>query len=222
MSRKEALTYEERISRLEMLLDQVLQKLNITYSIALTPSDNIGEFRDCDGALVLKDQSGDAVAVGNNEMFYFTGAAHHVFDETTGERLCSFGYSDTFGGFAVNVQNSAGETNVFVITPTQAQMPSVRETTLSSYDSVVVDSNGTIGIPVSERNRKRDIKPLKHGLEKVLSVQPIKFRWKDTGKPAIGFCADELKAELGLGIHEIISIVAYLWQAVRELAEEVK
>ena len=221
MSRKEALTYEERISRLEMLLDSVLSKLNITYSVANAAgsTSDMGEFRGCDGALELKQQDGSKVAFGTDSMFWTRGFAHHVLDEATGSKLCSFGYSPSEGGFAVRVQNSTGEHDVIVVSPTSVSMPSIRESSLSSYDSVVVDSSGTVGIPASDIEKKRNIEPITGTLEKVLNIQPVRFRWKDTGKPAIGFINEQLKEHAGVRVHELISVVAILWQAVRELAE---
>ena len=224
MSRKQALTYEERISRLEMLLDQVLSKLNITVSVARAAgsTSDFGAFRDCDGALMLKQNDGTTVAVGSDEAFWTTGYAHHVIDADTGAKLCSFGYSPVQEGFAVRVQTSTGEHDVIIITPSSVSMPPIRENALSSYDGVVVDSSGTVGIPASDIEKKRNIEPITGALEKVLDVQPVSFRWKDTGKPAIGFINEELKEHAGVRVHELISVVAILWQAVRELAERSK
>ena len=214
---KQALTWEERISRLEQMVSQLAGQSLVT-STAIANADS-STYRLCDGALVLTDKNGDAVALGAPNWFgIIPGAAFSAFDEDTGARIGTAGFQSD-GTFWVQVCNASGEHFVLKLSETDAVMPAVKDTNLSSYSSVVVDSDGRMGIPVSDRSRKRQIEPIQGALAQVRKVQPVKFRWRDTGKPAVGFLNDELKETCGVGIHELISIVAILWQAVRELAE---
>jgi len=223
MSRKEALTYEERISRLEMLVDQLGQSvLKVTGATSGVVNFPVGTFRSCDGGLMLQDRNSEKVMLLTSDFAgYLPGSAVSAFDEDTGARVGTMGFKSD-GTFVVQVCNSAGEHYVLQIASDSVSMPPVRETTISSYDSVVVDSSGTVGIPSSDKSRKRQIEPIQGALEQVMKVQPVRFRWRDTGKPAVGFLNEDLKEVCGLRVQEVISMIAILWQAVRELAKEVR
>ena len=63
--------------------------------------------------------------------------------------------------------------------------------------NVTVDNNGTVGYAASDVRLKTDITPLSSGLDKVLQLNPVTFKWKDLNVGGqytdMGFIAQEVE-----------------------------
>jgi hypothetical protein len=62
--------------------------------------------------------------------------------------------------------------------------------------TVLVDSDGKLGISVSSRRFKRDIQPMDDASEAILALRPVTFHYKSdkTGTPQFGLIAEEVAA----------------------------
>ena len=88
---------------------------------------------------------------------------------------------------------------------------------------------------MSDIRLKKDIKPLEGSLEKVLGLQGVSFKWKESGKEAIGFIAQDVEKIEPILVNETNEIstnelmktvdysttVALLVEAIKELKAEV-
>ncbi len=88
----------------------------------------------------------------------------------------SLGISSTYNGIHV----AGGSQIRYVTSPVTNAADIVRN---STYD---------LGTPSSDRRLKRDIKPLREELKKIMKLNPVSFIWKKEGTPALGMIAQEV------------------------------
>lgn len=147
--------------------------------------------------------------------------SERTFTSDDSTETCDIGYERDNKKYKIKLTQSSTTKTLFEGDYSNVKMPILRDNLISSYDSVVIDTSGYLGIPSSDEENKYDITKLSDVLDKVMKVNPISFRWKLNNKKAIGFLNKELRENLGIkGVHELISIVAILWQAVKELHEK--
>lgn len=141
--------------------------------------------------------------------------------------LSTIGSSSTH----VNVDNLAN-TITFVTAGTQSfQMNSngVAHFTSDAYIGGTVYVNGIINS--SDKQLKSNFSPFSTSLDKILQLQPYNFNWKVTGKPDIGFVAQDVEAvwpelterdpngSLGIAYSRFIPL---LLEGIRNLNDTVK
>jgi hypothetical protein len=100
-----------------------------------------------------------------------------------------------------------------------------------NYAFLAID--GTTWTASSDRRLKYDIQPFENCLDKVLALNPVTYKWISTGRPALGFIAQEVKEimpelvdapedpEEMMGI-EITNMTAFLVKAIQEQNKMIK
>jgi len=83
----------------------------------------------------------------------------------------------------------------------------------------------------SDRSLKSSIQPIPDALEKVLVLEGVSFRWKNSGKPSVGLIAQDVEdvfpelvgtnPETGLKTVEYGNLVAVLIEALKEQQAEI-
>jgi hypothetical protein len=106
--------------------------------------------------------------------------------------------------------------------------------TASPSSLYMLHVNGDVGAPgfyySSDRSLKKDITPLKDSLSKIVKMNGVSFKWKETGKESIGLIAQDLEqvlpeaviGEEGSKSINYSALVASLIEAVKEQQEEIE
>ena len=101
----------ERLSRLEMLLENMLRDIKLLKDGSLYgdfAGDKIGEFRGCDGMTFLLDKLENRIALFTKQFFIGMGTAQLTYYDTNGNRIGSFGLDDK-GTFFIKEIKPNGE-----------------------------------------------------------------------------------------------------------------
>ncbi len=221
-------TLLERLSKLEKDIDELNKFVKTSRFIKqvsnVISDEHVSRFlneRSCDDALVIKGSLGDLLLLALSFAYASYNSCFHDVEDDRLSRKLSFGYDEDNDGFAVEHSGDDHDKQLLLLTKDLFKSILIRDNTISSYDSVVIDSNGVLGIPASDKDKKEDIKEIGSVLGRVMKVKPVSFRWKDNKKKAIGFLNEDLKKYFNISIHEIISLIAVLWKAIQELNERV-
>lgn len=194
-----------------------------TFRVTVTPTTLNGN-----RSLALPDYDGTAVAVAT------TG--------TNGQVLTSSGSSTsaptwTTISSGATVSNDT-TTNANTYYPTMAN----NQTTGAMTSAVVSNTklyfnpstgtlNSTIFNSLSDITLKKDVTRISDGLEVVLSLNPVEFVWKDSGKKSAGVIAQEIEQilphlvdtnEEGIKSVNYMGMIAYLVEAVKKLDARVR
>ncbi len=222
---KENISFEERISRLEELFDYLKDCINNLYRLISmkTRPASIGIIkRDCDKALLLKGDS-DNKAIIESERFgvVFDAPVFHAVDDDKTKRFCSWGYDDSSESFKVETVDDYGEFLGLEVKRNLVRLKGALREITTSYSDLVISDDGIIGIPASSKEAKENIRPLDINIKDILKVKPVVFNWKTdkTKRDIVGFLNEDLQENLGIKVHELISLVAFLWKAVLDLYE---
>jgi hypothetical protein len=137
-----------------------------------------------------------------------------LYSNTTGNLNIAIGYesgiSQTTGSQNIYINNSgiAAESNVIRIgsssgtsTQTSAYIAGIFGVNVTGGASVVVSSNGQLGVVSSSVRYKEDIQPLGEASDRLLKLRPVSFRYKepsaDGSKPVqYGLVAEEVAETL--------------------------
>jgi hypothetical protein len=105
---------------------------------------------------------------------------------------------------------------------------------MRSYVDLIVDDNAYADAFFynSDRNLKKDIKPLKGSLSKILKLEGVSFAWKNEGDKNVGLIAQDVEKvypelvitnpSTGLKSVEYGNLVAPLIEAVKEQQKEIE
>ena len=225
-SKKENLNINERISKLEQdiisLRQEMIDLIRSVYAANYSLAVNYITKRDCDGNTIVKANGEEICLIGNKFGIMLNNPVFHAVDDTLTSRKCSFGYDETENSFRVELADSSGEHLGMEVKTDGFTCEGMRANSISSYDNLVIDENGNVGIPASDREMKEDIRELSFTLDDFVKVKPITFKWKNKEKKVIGFLNDELNKVYHIKVHEIISLIAILWKAVLDLHDKIE
>ena len=129
-----------------------------------------------------------------------------LYNNTTGTQNIGIGLSAganlTTGDSNIDIANSgvAGESDTIRIGDQTVQtatfIAGITGTAVSGT-TIVVDSNGQLGVQVSSERFKNEIKPMDKASEAILSLKPVTFRYKPEvdpkGIPQFGLVAEEVE-----------------------------
>jgi len=143
------------------------------------------------------------IAVGYQSLLNTTGSDNIALGAGAGSTL-------TTGDSNIDIDNPgvAGESNTIRIgntNHTRTFIAGISGTAIASGAAVVVDSNGQLGVALSSRRFKRQIKPMDQTSETILALKPVTFHYKSdaTDTPQFGLVAEEVeKVNPNLVLHD--------------------
>jgi hypothetical protein len=158
-------------------------------------TNNIGFLNTADGSSALSNNGSghNNTAIGQSALVSNTSGSFNVAvgdsagsNLTTGDGnidILNPGIADESETIRIGVQNVQTRTLIAGIFGTNV-----------SGSTVVVDSDGQLGVAASSRRYKREIKPMDKGSESVLALKPVTFQYKDdkTATPQFGLIAEDV------------------------------
>jgi len=174
-----------------------------------------GNFNTATGVQALRfNTTGNAnTAAGLNALYHSTTASNNsaagfdaLFNNTTGSNNIALGYQAGFnlttGSNNIDIGNEgvAAEANTIRIgtvgTQTGTFIAGISGVTVSGT-TVVVSTNGKLGVGSSSARFKEQIKPMDKASEVILALQPVTFRYKHEldpdGIPQFGLVAEQVE-----------------------------
>jgi hypothetical protein len=145
-------------------------------------------------ALFSNTTGNNNTAIGGGALFHnTTGSVNVAVGDFAGGNL-------TTGDVNIDILNPgvAGESNTIRIGVTQTRtfIAGIFGTNVSG-STVVVNSDGQLGVAASSRRFKREIKPMDKASEAVFALKPVAFRYKKEIDPALtsqfGLVAEEVE-----------------------------
>lgn len=168
---------------------------NTANGVGALNANGIGSLNTADGwsALFNNSSGHNNTAIGESTLVSNTSGSFNVAvgdfaggNLTTGDGnidILNPGMADESETIRIGVQN--GQTRTFIA--------GIFGTNVSG-STVVVNSDGQLGVAASSRRYKREIKPMDKGSESVLALKPVTFQYKDdkTGTPQFGLIAEDV------------------------------
>jgi hypothetical protein len=159
-------------------------------------ANNTGNSNTANGyqALLSNTTGSNNTAIGGGALFHnTTGSVNVAVGDFAGGNL-------TTGDVNIDILNPgvAGESNTIRIGVTQTRtfIAGIFGTNVSG-STVVVNSDGQLGVAASSRRFKREIKPMDKASEAVFALKPVTFRYKKEIDPArtsqFGLVAEEVE-----------------------------
>jgi endosialidase-like protein len=162
------------------------------------------------GSALLHNQTGqDNIAIGVNALLNnISGNSNTAFGfaalgDSTGNGNIALGFNAggllTTGSFNIDIGNpgAAGESNTIRIggqgSQTNTFIAGIFGTNVAG-STVVVDSNGHLGVSASSRRFKKAIEPMDKASEAILALKPVTFQYKTdtTNTPQFGLIAEQV------------------------------
>jgi trimeric autotransporter adhesin len=147
---------------------------------------------------------GDATLLQNITGSNNTAMGYQALLNTTGSNNIGLGvgagYNLTTGESNIDIDNFgvSGESNTIRIgntNHTRTFIAGISGATIASGAGVVVDGNGQLGVALSSRRFKRQIKPMDQTSESILTLKPVTFYYKSdtTDTLQFGLVAEEVE-----------------------------
>ena len=142
-------------------------------------------------------------------------------------------WSTVAGGTSVSVTDDTVSSDVHYPALSATSSGTLSEIKTTSSKLYFVPSNGIINATgfnsLSDERYKKNIEPIKYGLDTVMNVTPVSFNWLDTNLPSIGFIAQDLEStipEVVLDANNTKTVnysilTSVLWSAIQELNAEI-
>jgi hypothetical protein len=162
------------------------------------------------GSALLHNQTGeDNIAIGVNALLNnISGNSNTAFGfaalgDSTGNGNIALGFNAggllTTGSFNIDIGNpgAAGESNTIRIggqgSQTNTFIAGIFGTNVAG-STVVVDSNGHLGVSASSRRFKKAIEPMDKASEAILALKPVTFQYKTdtTNTPQFGLIDEQV------------------------------
>lgn len=85
-------------------------------------------------------------------------------------------------------------------------------------------------IIISDVRLKKDISPLSNGLDRVLQLQPVSYKWKGTDRQVLGLIAQDVHniipeaivQKTGVNMIDYAGVISLLVQAIKEQQKEIE
>jgi len=146
------------------------------------------------GALALETAGSCNVAVGTCALYASAGGVGNTALGTAAGDLVSTGDCNTFVGFDAGATTTTGNNQVVIGALGTASTASVNnEASIFAGTTVARFAQGDVAWTfTSDARRKENVEDLALGLDFVTELQPRTFDWKEDGKHAAGFIAQEV------------------------------
>ena len=148
------------------------------------------------GALALETAGSCNVAVGTCALYASAGGVGNTALGTAAGDLVTTGDCNTFLGFDAGATTTTGSNQVVIGAVGTASSATVNnEASIFAGTTVARFAQGAVAWTfTSDARRKENIEDLALGLDFVSELQPRSFDWKEDGKHAAGFIAQEVDA----------------------------
>ena len=148
------------------------------------------------GALALETAGSCNVAVGTCALYASAGGVGNTALGTAAGDLVTTGDCNTFLGFDAGATTTTGSNQVVIGAVGTASSATVNnEVSIYGGTTVARFAQGDVAWTfTSDARRKENIEDLALGLDFVSELQPRSFDWKEDGKHAAGFIAQEVDA----------------------------
>jgi hypothetical protein len=148
------------------------------------------------GALALETAGSCNVAVGTCALYTSAGGVGNTALGTAAGDLVTTGDCNTFVGFDAGATTTTGNNQVVIGASGTASTAAVNnEVSIYGGTTVARFAQGAVAWTfTSDARRKENIEDLALGLDFVSELQPRSFDWKEDGKHAAGFIAQEVDA----------------------------
>jgi len=185
--------HDNTASGFQALLNNTVGENNTANGVDALLSNTTGGGNTANGfqALFSNTTGNNNTAIGGGALFHnTTGSVNVAVGDFAGGNL-------TTGDANIDILNPgvAGETNTIRIglTQTRTFIAGIFGTNVSG-STVVVNSDGQLGVAASSRLFKREIKPMDEASEAILALRPVTFHYKsdNTNTPQFGLIAEEV------------------------------
>jgi hypothetical protein len=189
-----------------------------------------GQSNTANGAHTLRYNTtgSNSVAVGTYALFSINGSNNIALGANAGKRTTAGNRNIYIGHVGIN----GNESRVMRIGQTQTKtfIAGIAGTALSGA-TVVVRSNGQLGVVASSARYKQDIKPLQGAAEKLAQLRPVSYRYKSEPQAThYGLIAEEVDKVMpelvvrdgeskpeSVQYLELVPLLLQQWKAQREL-----
>ena len=143
----------------------------------------------------------------NRSALYISSRSTHISESSK----LMFGLPNVggYGEWSQNTRASASAYGISIFTNSIERIRvgtdyiSLLNVTAGNGSDLVINSSGQVFSQPSSARYKEDITEFKDDFEKVLALEPVTFRYRDSGQNGVGYLAEDLH-EKGLG-----SLVSY-------------
>ncbi len=182
---------------LEALLRNTTGNQNTAMGSSALSSNTTGSNNTANGFLALnKNKTGsENTAIGRNALFNNkTGASNIALGNNAGFKTTGSQNIDIGNG---GVADESATIRIGTGNQTNAYITGISGATVPGGVGVIVDSSGHLGTTTSSARYKENIQPMDNASEAILSLQPVKFRYKKgldaKGIPQFGLVAEEVE-----------------------------
>jgi hypothetical protein len=145
-------------------------------------------------ALVNKTTGGSNTAVGLRALSNITSGENNIaLGADAGGGNAGGGSNNIYIGNGGSLDSDTIRIGIQGV-HTRTFIAGISGTAIVSGATVAVDSNGQLGVALSSRQFKREIKPMNRASEAILALEPVTFQYKNdkTSTPQFGLIAEEV------------------------------